>query len=152
MICMGSCGVFSRWAGHLTRLNCFIGLWKFDLCVSFINISNEQADLFNHWNLATKHSAKCSSEFHATSLKSMACLAGIQGRFWTIINNWNPNKETQKKQFYKWSTLGKSNCEQEQSHLEKKEMIHCLLLLYWLLLFELIDKVYNCILINTIVF
>lgn len=111
---------FSRWAGHLTQLDCFIDLWKFDLCVSFINILNEQADLFNHWNLATKHSAKCSSEFHAASLKSMACLAGIQGRIWIIINNWNPNKETQKKQFYKWSTLCKSNCEQEQSPLEKK--------------------------------
>lgn len=42
-----------------------------------------------------------SPQFHATSLKSMACLAGIQGRIWTIINNCNPNKETQKKQFYK---------------------------------------------------
>lgn len=83
----------------------------------------------------------------------MACLAGIQGRIGTIINNWNPNKETQKKQFHKGSTLCKSNCEQEQSHLEKKKkIIHCLLLLYWLLLFELIDTAYNYILINTIVF
>lgn len=78
--------------------NCFRDLWKLDLCVSFINISNEQADLFNHWNLATKHSARFSS-VSATSLKSMACLAGIQGRIWTIINNWNPNKETQKSNF-----------------------------------------------------
>lgn len=51
----------------------------------------------------------------------MACLAGIQGRIGAIINNWNPNKETQKKQFYKGSTLCKSNCEQELSHLEKKK-------------------------------
>lgn len=94
-----------------------------------------------------------SPQFHATSLKSMACLAEIQGRIWTIINNWNPNKETQKKQFYKWSTLCKSNCEQEQSHTEEKKwIIHCLLLLYWPLLSELIDIVYNYILINTIVF
>lgn len=154
MICMGSCVVFfffSRWAGHLNELNSFTDLWKFDLCVSFINISNEQADLFNHWNLATKHSAKRSSEFHATSLKWMACLAGIQGRIWTIINKWNPSKNIQKRQFYRWSTLCKSNCEQEQSHFEKK-INGTLLLFYWLLLFELIDGPYNYILINTIVF
>lgn len=115
------CVFFFQVSRYLTQLHCSTDLWKSDLCVSFINISNEQADFFNHWNLGTKHSAKCSSEFHATSLKSMACLAGIQGRIWTIINNWNPDKDTQKKQFYKWSTLCKSNCEQEQSHLEKNK-------------------------------
>lgn len=115
------CCFFFQVSRYLTQLHCFTDLWKSDLCVSFINISNEQADFFNHWNLGTKHSAKCFSEFHATSLKSMACLAGIQGRIWTIINNWNPDKDTQKKQFYKWSTLCKSNCEQEQPHLEKNK-------------------------------
>lgn len=123
VICTGSRGDFSRWASRLTRLNCFTDLWKFDLCVSFINISNEQADLFNHWNLATKHSVKRSPEFQTTTPKSMACLAGIQGRIGTTINNSNPNKETQKKShFTKWSSLCNSNCEEEQSHTEKKNI------------------------------